>query len=145
MPAFGNKRTWRGSLCQEFVLSERQHATPDLLTCTTLTNTPGASMTTYATRAPLQLIQNPHMMSDAQREGRRTSSRLAEKEDQIPNGIHHGYEPAKQSLKNVSNRKGAKPVGSGKTATKRKPGKQPLRAIATMERWSGTRCVLKAS
>lgn len=38
-------------------------------------------MTTFATRPPLQLLLNTHVMSDSQRTTRRTSARLADKED----------------------------------------------------------------
>ena len=41
----------------------------------------GASMTTYATRSPLQLLTNSHIMGDTRRTTRRTSARIAEKED----------------------------------------------------------------
>ncbi|MCJ1311789.1 hypothetical protein MMC25_005462 [Agyrium rufum] len=45
-------------------------------------------MTTFATRSPLQLLTNPHMMSEARWGKRRSSARLAEKED-VPaaNGV----------------------------------------------------------
>ena len=53
-------------------------------------------MTAYATRAPLQLINNPHMMSEPSRGGRRRSSRLEDKEDApFTNGIVHDSEPVK--------------------------------------------------
>ncbi|KAG8526708.1 uncharacterized protein KY384_008137 [Bacidia gigantensis] len=78
-------------------------------------------MTAYATRAPLQLIENPHIMSDAQRQGRRTSSRLAEKEDVIPNGLHHDYGSVKHNQKPSTVGRGTKAATNGKTAMKRKP------------------------
>ena len=79
-------------------------------------------MATFATRAPLQLIENPHIMSDAQRNGRRTSSRLAEKEDTMVNGVGHAYDVVKQSQKSTAVVKGGKNTAS-KSANKRKPCK----------------------
>lgn len=83
-------------------------------------------MTAYVTRAPLQLIQNPHMMSEVSRgHGRRTSARLADKEDApLTNGVSHENEPAKKGAsgkqaKSVTNTTGSKAGG------KRKPGEQP--------------------
>ena len=47
-------------------------------------------MTAYATRSPLQLLSNTHIMSESRRSTRRTSARLADKEDiPITNGIGH--------------------------------------------------------
>ena len=76
-------------------------------------------MTVYAPRAPLQLIENPHIMSEAQRNGRRHSSRLAEKEDNLPNGIGHHYEPVKQKQRTVTAERGGKSANT----KKRKPSK----------------------
>ncbi|MCJ1474416.1 hypothetical protein MMC13_003074 [Lambiella insularis] len=63
-------------------------------------------MTTYMTRSPLQLLTNPHIMGDSRRSTRRTSARLADKEDitQV-NGMVQPFEKAK----------GARSIG---TATK---------------------------
>ena len=78
-------------------------------------------MTAYATRAPLQLIQNPHIMSD---NGRRTSGRLADKAHApITNGIGHEFESVKKSSGAAAGGKG-KPNGA-KGGTKRKPGELP--------------------
>ena len=80
-----------------------------------------ASMTAYTTRAPLQLIDNPHIMSQ---NGRRTSARLADKEDApIANGIGHGYEPVKQGQKSASSRRTK--ANGAKAGAKRKPGELP--------------------
>ena len=82
-------------------------------------------MTTYATRAPLQLISNPHIMSEASRgQGRRTSARLAEKEDSpFINGIGLDSGPVK-GRQNLDGRQGkAKLNGTTRGSVKRKPGK----------------------
>ena len=81
-------------------------------------------MTAYATRAPLQIINNPHMMSEPSRGGRRRSSRLEDKEDApLTNGIAHDLETAKGR----HNTTGKQPKGNlngvaSKAAPKRKPG-----------------------
>lgn len=80
-------------------------------------------MTAYATRAPLQLINNPHMMSEPSRGGRRRSSRLEDKEDApFANGIVHDPEPVK-GRQNITGKQGKGSVnGAGaKAAAKRKP------------------------
>ena len=86
-------------------------------------------MTAYVTRAPLQLINNPHIMSEASRgHGRRTSARLADKEDApYINGIGNDSEPVKPR-QNVEGKQGKGKVNgaSAKPAAKRKPGEQPL-------------------
>lgn len=84
-------------------------------------------MTAYATRAPLQLINNPHMMSEPSRGGRRRSSRLEDKEG-VPftNGIVHESETVK-GRQNTTGKQGkgnVNGVGS-KAAQKRKPGEPP--------------------
>ena len=84
-------------------------------------------MTAYATRAPLQLIDNPHTMSELSRGGRRRSSRLEDKEDApISNGIVHESETVK-GRQNTTGKQGKGNVnGAGsKAAPKRKqPGEQ---------------------
>ena len=86
-------------------------------------------MTAYVTRAPLQLINNPHIMSEASRgHGRRTSARLADKEDApYINGIGNDSEPVKPR-QNVEGKQGKGKVNgaSTKPTAKRKPGEQPL-------------------
>lgn len=64
-------------------------------------------MTAYATRSPLQILTNPHMMSE-RRTSRRTSARLADKEDaSVANGIGHGTDRAKGNQSNgASGRQG---------------------------------------
>lgn len=84
-------------------------------------------MTAYATRAPLQLINNPHIMSEARGTSRRTSARLADKEDApFVNGVVHESETVKGS-QNVTRKQGKSGVNgaSAKPAVKRKPGEQP--------------------
>ena len=83
-------------------------------------------MTAYATRAPLQLIQNPHMMSEASRgHGRRTSARLADKEDSpLVNGISHENELLKKTGGGSQGLITANETGS-KAGGKRKPSEQP--------------------
>ena len=85
-------------------------------------------MTAYATRAPLQLIRNPHIMSEASRgQSRRTSARLAEKEDKpYVNGIGHDSEPVKgRQIVEGKQGKGKVNGASAKPTAKRKPGEQP--------------------
>ena len=81
-------------------------------------------MTAYATRAPLQLINNPHMMSEPSRGGRRRSSRLEDKEDApFSNGIVHDSETVKGHQKTVGKQgKGNANSAGSKAAPKRKPG-----------------------
>ncbi len=83
-------------------------------------------MTAYATRAPLQLIENPHMMSEVSRgHGRRTSARLADKEDApLTNGISHENEPVKKQVGGKQGKSVVNGAGS-KAGGKRKPGEQP--------------------
>ena len=92
-------------------------------------------MTAYATRAPLSLINNPHMMSEARGGGRRSSARLADKEDApLTNGVGHDYEPVKGLQNNgmVGKQGKAKINGaSTKPAAKRKPGEQPPKPART--------------
>ena len=83
-------------------------------------------MTAYVTRAPLQLINNPHMMSEPSRGGRRRSSRLEDKEDApFTNGIVHDSETVK-GRQNITGKQGKGHVSSAssKPAPKRKPGEQ---------------------
>jgi len=81
-------------------------------------------MTSYVTRAPLQLINNPHIMSKAHSHGRRTSKRLEEKEDApLVNGIGLENEPAKEHRIDIGRQgKGKVNGASAKPAAKRKPG-----------------------
>ena len=91
-------------------------------------------MTAYVTRAPLQLIKNPHMMSEARGQGRRTSKRLEEKEDaSLVNGISHENDYVKGSQKDLERTGKAKAKGTGaRPATKRKPGEQ-FRALVEID------------
>lgn len=90
-------------------------------------------MTAYATRAPLQLINNPHMMSEARGHGRRTSKRLEEKEDAlVVNDIGLENEIVRGSQKDTVKLGKAKVNGTSlKPAAKRKPGEW-LRAQTTV-------------
>ncbi|KAL9098265.1 MAG: hypothetical protein Q9163_006049 [Psora crenata] len=75
-----------------------------------------ASMTAYMSRAPLALANNLHIMGA---DGRRTSARLADKEDApIANGVGQGYEPVKHSQKAAASGK-AKANGAKAGAKKR--------------------------
>ena len=87
-----------------------------------------ASMTTFATRAPLQQILNPHMMSEPRENGRRSSKRLEQKEDaMLVNGIGHENEPPKNSKSDgVKQMKGRGTGAAAKSAVKRKPGEHPV-------------------
>ena len=86
---------------------------------------PAAPMTAYATRPPLHLIDNPRIMNEASRgQSRRTSARLAEKED-VPyvNGIGHDPEPTKgRQIIEGKQAKGRLNGASTKPTAKRKPG-----------------------
>ena len=90
-------------------------------------------MTAYATRPPLQLINNPHMMSEARGHGRRTSKRLEEKEDApLINGFGHESELVKGSQKENINSGKTKINGVGaKSGAKRKPSEW-IRASARL-------------
>ncbi|KAK4696675.1 kinetochore protein Mis13/DSN1, partial [Lecanoromycetidae sp. Uapishka_2] len=97
-------------------------------------------MTAYATRAPLQLIQNPHMMSEVSRgHGRRTSARLADKEDApLTNGISHENEPVKKSAggkqgKNAVNAYDEEEDGFAFTRTRAKKAKAAPTLAPTTE------------
>lgn len=78
-------------------------------------------MTTFATRPPLQQLDNPHMMSE-RGNGRRTSARLADKED-VPVTNRYTVDPMKRG----QNALGSKPIKTNanfaraKTGNKRKP------------------------
>ena len=66
-------------------------------------------------------------MSEAQRNGRRHSSRLAGKEDAMPIGLGQAYEQMKSSQKTAATSKGGKATAGAKTSSKRKQGKIPSR------------------
>lgn len=84
-----------------------------------------ASMTAYATRAPLQLINNPHMMSEAHGRGRRTSKRLEDKEDApLVNGVGHEHHE-NESVKGGRQGKGKNGASAKPATAKRKPSKWP--------------------
>lgn len=69
-------------------------------------------MTAYGTRTPLQLLSNPYAMSDLRRSTRRTSARLADKEDAlVANGNGHGAEKANAIQKNGAD------AGQGQSTT----------------------------
>ena len=75
-------------------------------------------MTAYATRSPLQLLSNTHMMSDPQRSTRRTSARLADKEDvPLNNGISQALEKGRVGHVNGTTVKSSKVVVNGTEAT----------------------------
>ncbi|MCJ1398088.1 hypothetical protein MMC11_001285 [Xylographa trunciseda] len=85
-------------------------------------------MTTYITRSPLQLLTNTHMMSESRRSTRRTSARLADKEDTtLPNGLQQVVEKAKAGRPNGSIAKQARQevngngIGPSGVRAKRKP------------------------
>lgn len=79
-------------------------------------------MTTFATRPPLQQLDNPHIMSQ-RGNGRRMSARLAEK-DNTPITDKYAVEPAKNhhSATGGKQNKSASPDVSEKIGNKRKPG-----------------------
>lgn len=71
-------------------------------------------MTTYATRSPLQPLQNPHMMTELRRSSRRTSANAAHKEDTpIVNGVGHDTDRGKGGQKNGLGGKPGKAVVNG--------------------------------
>ncbi|SLM36694.1 mis12-mtw1 family protein [Lasallia pustulata] len=84
-------------------------------------------MTAYATRSPLQLLTNTHAMVEPRRTARRTSARLAVKDD-VPatNGVIHPAEKVKGGQNNgmsgkpgKSNVNGAAPGGVGGTGKRK--------------------------
>ncbi|KAL8786136.1 MAG: hypothetical protein Q9195_008340 [Heterodermia aff. obscurata] len=76
-------------------------------------------MTTYATRSPLALLTNSHMMNDARKTGRRASDRLREKEDlPLPNGL--GHSTTKSGEKATASEKKTKANGSETAGTGKK-------------------------
>ena len=82
-------------------------------------------MTTFATRSPLQLLSNAHIMSDSRRGTRRTSARLADKEDTpATNGV--GEE--KQAKVNGASSKQSKSTVNGHAGTSVISGGRPKRA-----------------
>ena len=62
-------------------------------------------------------------MNDAQRNGRRHSSRLAEKEDALPNGLGNSYDSVKPTQKTGTSSRGGKAAVGAKSTNKRKPCK----------------------
>jgi hypothetical protein len=81
-----------------------------------------ASMTTFATRPPLQQLDNPHIMSQ-RGNGRRMSARLAEK-DNTPITDTYDIEPVKKhqvATGGNQSKSGSAGVGE-KIGNKRKPG-----------------------
>ena len=81
-----------------------------------------AQMTTFATRPPLQQLDNPHIMSQ-RGNGRRMSARLAEK-DNTPVTDNYAVEPEKkiQSATGGKQNKSSSASSSEKTGNKRKIG-----------------------
>ena len=79
-------------------------------------------MTTFATRPPLQQLDNPHVMSQ-RGNGRRTSARLAEKED-APTTDVYTVDPVERSQLTTEGEhsKGSAESTGAKTGRKRKPG-----------------------
>ena len=88
-------------------------------------------MTTYATRSPLQLLNNPHMMSEPRRSSRRLSARPPEKEDPpVANGIGYGTERAKGGQSNgVGGRQGKASTNGAGASTKGGRGKRKIGAL----------------
>ena len=81
-----------------------------------------ASMTTFAPRPPLQQLDHPHIMSE-RGNGRRTSARLADKED-APLANGYNLDPVKKSqiVPGGKQNKGNTSGAGAKTGAKRKPG-----------------------
>lgn len=66
-------------------------------------------MTTFATRSPLQLLTNTHAMVEPRRTARRTSARLADKDDvPVTNGVLHAAEKGKGGQSNGTSGKHGK-------------------------------------
>ena len=71
-------------------------------------------MTAYVTRSPLQLLTNTHAMGDMRRSSRRTSARLADKEDApLVNGNGLVGEKARPSQANGAGTRHGKGEASG--------------------------------
>ena len=85
-------------------------------------------MTTYVTRSPLQLLSNPHMMSEPRRSSRRLSARQPEKEDPpIANGIGHGTERVKGGQSSgVGGKQGKASANGASTSAKGGRGKRKI-------------------
>ena len=95
-------------------LRPRDTRQPNEVNCCQILSPTKASMTTYATRSPLQLLHNPHMMSELRRSSRRTSANTAHKEDApVANGIGHNTDRAKDGQKNGVEGKTGKMRGNG--------------------------------
>lgn len=95
-----------------------------------------ASMTTYATRSPLQPLLNLHMMSQLRRSSRRTSATLAQKEDpSVPNGAPGEKEGEKLGPTNGSIAKLEKvAVNGNKSKTTGQRGKRKLGQLIQITR-----------
>ncbi|KAI4138564.1 MAG: hypothetical protein L6R39_006721 [Caloplaca ligustica] len=75
-------------------------------------------MTAYATRSPLQLVHNPHMMSQPRRSSRRLSARLGEQEDApVVNGFAPGNEKAMNGQSSGSNAKQTRSAVNGASSS----------------------------
>lgn len=100
---------------------------------------PKASMTTYATRSPLQLLSNTHVMAETRRTTRRTSARLADKDDMpLTNGVTHTTEKTKTN--GIGLRSGKAGVnGATGGRGKRKHGRYPKSHIQVVGGEAGTR------
>lgn len=85
-------------------------------------------MTTYATRSPLQLLSNPHMMSEPRRSSRRLSARQPEKEDlHVANGVGHGTERGKGGqINGMGGKQGKASVNGTSTNAKGGRGKRKI-------------------
>lgn len=71
-------------------------------------------MTAYATRSPLQLILNPHIMAEPRRSTRRLSARLGDKEDApMLNGTTHGIEKGRSGQASASITKQTRAAANG--------------------------------
>ena len=87
-------------------------------------------MTTYATRSPLQLLTNPHMMSEPRRSSRRLSARQPDKEDPpVVNGLGHGAERAKGGHGNGLGGKGKVSTNGTGISSKGGRGKRKIGAF----------------
>ncbi|KAL8650828.1 MAG: hypothetical protein Q9210_003597 [Variospora velana] len=85
-------------------------------------------MTTYATRSPLQLIHNPHMMSQPRRSSRRLSARLGDQEDApATNGLPLVNEKSKSGQSSGPHAKQTR--GGVNGATSNAPGTKAKRKL----------------
>lgn len=88
-------------------------------------------MTTYATRSPLQPLDNPYIMSELRRSSRRISANIAYKEDApTANGAKYDAERGEDAQKHASEGKKGKAINGSSSKAAGGRGKRKFGELA---------------